>query len=158
MRNGQSTKTGVYLRWHTQEEYRKLNKAQRRELWDWQNSKKGQKTIKREKDVYLASKNGGRTELNKLTKKQLVAKAYSLETEGGQRTGGGGSNHEPRGSLTQPLMFTETQVSALLSASESSNPKGNQDKNANDKRTSEDGGMKISALQLQSILKRQKRA
>ena len=106
----------------------------------------------------MSLKNGGCTDLNKLTKKQLVAKVYSLETEDGQRTGGGGGNHDPCGSSTQPLMFTEAQVSALLSASDSSNPKGNQDKNGNDKRTSEGGGMKISALQLQSILKRQKRA
>ena len=157
MRNEQLTKTGVDLRWHTPEEYKKLSKAQRKELFDWQNSKKGKKAIKKEKDAYMASKSGGRTDLNKLTKKQLVAKVYSMEAGDGQKSGGGGANNGSGDSFTQPLMFTEAQVSALFSASESANANGNQDKNTNDKRTSENGGMNISALQLQSILKRQKR-
>ena len=105
----------------------------------------------------MASKSGGRTDLNKLTKKQLVAKVYSMEAEDGKKSGGGGGNHGSSDSFTQPLMFTEAHVIALLSTSESANVKGNHDKNANDKRTSESGGMNISELQLQSILKRQKR-
>ena len=78
-----------------------------------------------------------------------------MEAEDGQRSGGGGGKHGSGDSFTQPLMFTKAQV--VLSASESANAKVNQERNDNHKRTSESGGMNISALQLQSILKRQKR-
>ena len=36
---------GVELRWHTQEEYAKLNRKQRQVLWKWQKTKEGKKVM-----------------------------------------------------------------------------------------------------------------
>ena len=65
---GQS-KTGVDLRWHTKAEYKRLNKAQRQELYQWQQSKDG-----RDSKAKHFSKITGKPK----TKKQLEAQVSSL--------------------------------------------------------------------------------
>ena len=45
LQNKSQSKTGVDLRWHKAEEYKKLNRAQRIELYEWQTSKEGKPTV-----------------------------------------------------------------------------------------------------------------
>lgn len=68
-------KTGVEFRWYKPDEYSKLTKAQKRELYEWQQSKDG----KRAKQAHLDAKKG--KDVKKLTKKQLLAKVHSLEKQ-----------------------------------------------------------------------------
>ena len=57
LRNKSSTKTGVDLRWHKPEEYKKLTKEQRSELYTWQNTKEGKEIIsKQKKDARVSNK------------------------------------------------------------------------------------------------------
>ena len=49
LKNKFHSKTGVDLRWHTPEEYAQLNKAQRAELYTWQQTKEGKATTMKQK-------------------------------------------------------------------------------------------------------------
>ena len=49
LRNKQQSNTGVDLRWHKPEEYKKLSKPQRIELYEWQRSKEGRPTTQKQK-------------------------------------------------------------------------------------------------------------
>ena len=71
---GQST-TGVDLRWHTQEEYKKLSKEQRQELYRWQSTKDGREKIKKDKAA------SGIVSRSAKSRKKLRAKIDSLEAQ-----------------------------------------------------------------------------
>ena len=60
------SKTGVDLRWHTADEYRKLSKDQKHEIWLWQKTKEGQEARNK-------SSNG------KMSKYKMRAHIKSLE-------------------------------------------------------------------------------
>jgi len=66
------SRTGVDLRWHTKEEYSKLNKDQRAELYQWQQTKSGKDAIAKSR------KNANR---KGTTKKQLQAHVQALERQ-----------------------------------------------------------------------------
>lgn len=75
LKNKQQSKTGVDLRWHKPEEYSKLNKAQRIELYAWQRTKEGK---------ILTSKQRGNSPGHKSQqayKNKLQAKVASLEKQ-----------------------------------------------------------------------------
>ena len=65
-----SSATGVDLRWHTKAEYAKLNKAQRQELYKWQQSKDGKE-----------AKENALNNSKKPTKKQLQAQLNSIQRQ-----------------------------------------------------------------------------
>ena len=65
------SKTGVDLRWHTKEEYSKLTKEQRAELYQWQQTKNGKEAMDKSR----------RNQNKKMTKKQLKAHIQSLENK-----------------------------------------------------------------------------
>lgn len=67
LKSKSQSRTGVDFRWHTTEEYRKLSKAQRQELYQWQQTKEG-------KDL----KNKANSKRN-MSKKQMTAHIHSLE-------------------------------------------------------------------------------
>ena len=67
-------KTGVEYRWHTPEEYSKLSKAEKRELYEWQQSKEGKAAKKAHSDKKKEKPKA-------FTKKQLAAKVASLEKQ-----------------------------------------------------------------------------
>ena len=64
------SKTGVDLRWHTKDEYSRLTKEQKSELYQWQQTKNGKEAMDKSK---RSSKR------KNLTKKQLKAQVQSLE-------------------------------------------------------------------------------
>ena len=73
-----SSKTGVDFRWHTKPEYAKLTKDQKRELYEWQQTKDGQEMMKKQKEAKKkAQLNSGKG----TTRKELQAKVKSLEAE-----------------------------------------------------------------------------
>jgi hypothetical protein len=68
-------KTGVHLRYHTRQEYEKLSKAQRAELYEWREANEGKqpphkkhKTAFGKKQVASLVKKNVKWELNQLTK------------------------------------------------------------------------------------------
>ena len=73
LKNKGQSKTGVDFRWHTKEEYAKLTKAQRQELYQWQRTKDGQSA----KTKHFSNKNG-KSGKGK-TCKQLEAHVHSLQ-------------------------------------------------------------------------------
>lgn len=72
------SKTGVDFRWHTKQEYSKLTKPQRKELYEWQRSKDGKEKMKTEKPSG-SNHSSNSAGSNSMTKKQLLAKVKSLE-------------------------------------------------------------------------------
>ena len=68
------SKTGVDFRWHTKEEYSRLNKEQRAELYTWQQSTIGKQTMKE-------ARRSSATNPSKMSNKQLRSRAASLEKE-----------------------------------------------------------------------------
>ena len=74
LKGKQQSKTGVDFRWHTPSEYRKLNKEQRAELYEWQNTKEGKEAISKQrgddgKDSKQESKKKMRAKINSLEAK-----------------------------------------------------------------------------------------
>ena len=68
-------KTGVHLRWHTDAEYKKLNAAQRKELYEWREANP------QEKEAQLSSKpkKSKKTSYTKRQLASLVSKRVKLE-------------------------------------------------------------------------------
>ena len=64
------SKTGVDLRWHTREEYSKLTKEQKAELYQWQQTKNGKEAMDKSRKT---------SKRKNMTKKQLKAHIQSLE-------------------------------------------------------------------------------
>ena len=157
LKNFTSSKTGVDFRWHTPEEYKKLSKAQRIELYKWQTTKQGKAAIKKDRDKYMASRDnssgGGASSYKHVTKKQMAATISELKGRLASGGGGAGSNGDataPSNPPTEekPTLFTAAQVSTVLKAFSNI---GEPSKPA----PQEDGS--ISELQLQQIVKRMKR-
>ena len=67
----QGWEKGVELRWHTQEEYKKLTKKQRQVLWKWQQTKEGKKA----KDEFNKNNNAKK----QAAQKALEARVSSIE-------------------------------------------------------------------------------
>ena len=75
LQNKSQSKTGVDLRWHKAEEYKKLTRAQRIELYEWQTSKEGKpQTSSQRKDL-----GKGKPRVN--AKQKLRAKVSALEAQ-----------------------------------------------------------------------------
>ena len=74
LKNKSASKTGVDLRWHTPDEYRKLSKDQRAELYEWQRSKEG-------RDVTAKQKKASGIPVKQSAKKRLRAKVSALEAQ-----------------------------------------------------------------------------
>jgi hypothetical protein len=68
------SKTGVDLRWHKYDEYKKLNKEQRAELYEWQRSKEGSAITQKQK-----SASGHKSKPS--TAKKLKMKVATLEAK-----------------------------------------------------------------------------
>ena len=60
--NGRGKKTGVDLRWHTQEEYRALTKEAQSELREWQSTKNGKAAVSKQQTSYFKEKKRKRQE------------------------------------------------------------------------------------------------
>ena len=69
----QGREQGVELRWHTKEEYEKLNKKQRQILWKWQKTKEGKKAMKEQSSKSNKNKN------KKQVDKDMEARVSSIE-------------------------------------------------------------------------------
>ncbi len=75
LQNKQQSKTGVDFRWHKPDEYSKLSKDQRIELYEWQSSKEGKaKTAKQRKESNVPNS-------TRSAKKKLQAKVSALEAQ-----------------------------------------------------------------------------
>ena len=74
LKNKSDSKTGVDLRWHTPDEYAKLNKDQKSELYQWQKTKDGKATIQKQKKAA-----GHKPKIS--AKKKLQAKVAALQAE-----------------------------------------------------------------------------
>ena len=133
-----SSKTGVDLRWHTKKEYAKLNQDQKRELYEWQQTKDGKAMIEKQK---AARKKAIESAGKQASKKELQARVKSLEAE------------------LEVMQSTETLVSTIASAcSQTSNPppqpaQGNAN---NPSPTDQSNKSQAAALALRSILKRKR--
>ena len=74
LRNKSESKTGVDFRWHKPEEYKRLNKEQRAELYQWQNSKEG-------KEICAKQRSATGIDNRQRGKAKLQAKINSLEAQ-----------------------------------------------------------------------------
>jgi hypothetical protein len=75
LQNKQQSKTGVDFRWHKPDEYSKLSKDQRIELYEWQSTKEGKaKTAKQRKESNAPNP-------TRSAKKKLQAKVSALEAQ-----------------------------------------------------------------------------
>ena len=136
------SKTGVDFRWHTREEYAKLSKEQRSELYNWQKSAQGKATMKATRKSTF-SNNGN------MDKKQLRSKVASLEKE----------------LESARKLPTLDEITACIAAaqiprpttSEPPPPSTNTAANeSNNKRKGDTANINATALSVQSILKRHK--
>ena len=80
LKNQQQSKTGVDFRWHTPSEYRKLNKEQRAELYEWQQTKEGKEAIGKQKKAGADKKQSDKKKLQSKVS-ALEAKVVELEKE-----------------------------------------------------------------------------
>ena len=77
LRHGSQSKTGVEFRWYTKQEYSKLSKEQRNELYQWQQSKDGKEKIKRSKEERQKKTQGDSP--NKRLKSQISSMEKKLK-------------------------------------------------------------------------------
>ena len=133
-------KSGVDFRWYKPDEYSKLNKAQKRELWEWQQSKDGQKARK----AHFESKGKGNKQL---TRKQLLAKVNALEKKVASKDDeGSGSEDEGIPSISE--------ITALIEGAHKQ-PEKNAKPTAPAKRNEADP-YTAAAVSIQQIIKRKK--
>ena len=69
------SKTGVDLRWHTKEEYSKLNSEQRQELYKWQQTKDGKAAIEKSK----RKESGSESKQKKRLKSQVSSLSKKID-------------------------------------------------------------------------------
>ena len=128
------SKTGVDLRWHTKKEYQKLSKAQKAELYEWQQTKQGQK-----------AKDNAKKKNQDKHKPGLKAKIASLEKQLEAK--------EKNKSVTvEEKTYTASEVVAMLEEKNETNK---------EKRKHDDIDVDIAAaevkaaqLKLQNVIKR----
>ena len=75
LQNKSKSKTGVDFCWHKPDEYKKLNPAQKRELYEWQSTREGQVAVAKQRT------SSGITSKNQSARKKLQAKIKSLEAQ-----------------------------------------------------------------------------
>lgn len=147
-----SSKSGVDFRWHTKEEYQKLNKEQRDELFKWQRTKQGKAAMKAGRNNNKGSGGGGgnNNSNNNMTRKQLRAKIASLEQSIDTPEGGNGGTDDS----SEVSGITLEQVKAMIAIATATNNLINKE-DASKKREKIDEDPNVSAaLAIQQILKR----
>ena len=77
IKNKQSSTTGVDFRWHKPEEYKKLNAEQRKELYEWQQSKEGKATLSKSKSSNKSNSNSSSS--NKKLKSEISSLKAKLK-------------------------------------------------------------------------------
>ena len=130
-----SSATGVDLRWHTKEEYSKLSKAQRQELYQWQQSKDGKEAKEK------ALKNS-----KKPTRKQLQAQLNSIQQLIGSKVIANDSENE-EGETTQ-LEAIKSCISTAFASIQQEKEKQTQ------KRKETGDPCSVAAASIQQIIKR----
>ena len=138
-------KSGVEFRWHTKEEYRRLSTEQKKELWQWQNTKAGKNEMKKSRASMLGK--GG-------NKRGLKSRIASLEKKLES------NSNEDKTSEEVPSIG---QISAVIAAtqvltqneSKSSDQVKSEDSN-NGKRKLDIEKFKAASLAVQNIMKRHK--
>lgn len=148
------SKTGVDLRWHSKKEYNKLSRAQKKELYEWQQTKDGKKVLA------AAGKGKGGEGGDKNTKEgggkkqKLQARIASLEKELEEVKG----DSTPESNV--PSIETLQACLAAASALNDNNKVVEEAKAAESKkRQNENTGsdnFKVAALAIQQIMKRSK--
>ena len=136
LKNKSASKTGVDLRWHTPEEYKKLSKEQRSELYEWQRSKAG-------RDITAKQKSAAGVQPKQNVKKRLRAKVSALEAQ-----------------LSETPTLEDIQ-SCIASVNQQTNNKSNlrppkHKVTIQDPPTNEDPSYKAYAMAIQKILKRKR--
>ena len=138
------SKSGVEFRWHTKEEYRKLSTEQKKELWQWQNTKAGKNEMKKSR-ASIAGKSGN--------KRGLKSRIASLEKR--LETG-------PNENSTDGTIPSIEQISAVIAATKalSKNEFKSEDDMSetpmNGKRKLDVENYKVASLAVQNIMKRSK--
>ena len=148
----QHSKSGVDFRWHSKKEYAKLSKAQKQELYQWQQTKDGKKVLAATKGQGGdggANKDG--TNASKQSKKQLHARIATLEKE---LEGSKDDNNTPDNNM--PSVAT---IQACLAAASAMEKDKEATKEVESKKRSvsfEGDQYKVAALAIQQIMKRSK--
>ena len=145
-----SSKTGVDLRWHTKEEYQKLSKAQRDELWKWQKTKQGKAAMKAAKKD-KPNGGGGTSNINNLTRKQLRAKIAALE-QSNEASEGGSDDHDNSNASGITLEQVKAMIAIATATASANNPNKEESSKKRDK-ADEDPHV-AATLAIQQIMKR----
>ena len=139
---GRCQKTGVEFRWHTKEEYSKLNKDQRKTLYDWQQTNEG----KEAKDKFFKNKKKG------LTKKQLAAKVSALEKKISDA-----SSDTPKDDDVPSMEEIKAIISSVATAPSPTVPPLPPPPSQSNKRKPDADPATVAAVAIQDIIKRAKR-
>ena len=156
LKGKQHSKTGVDFRWHTPDEYHRLSKEQRQELYQWQKTKQGKAAMSKSR---ARSGQGRRTSnINKMSKKQLRAKVAALQGSNGDFDDDS-KGEETYESNHNQKSFTLDQVKAMISAAASHQPKqvNIEDKpppSSNKRKATDEYA--AAALHLQEVIQRSK--
>lgn len=148
LQNKSSTKTGVDLRWHTRKEYQALNKAQRAELYEWQQTKQGKKA---KENAMKNNPKGTKTPTGK-KKSGLKARIASLEKELEEKKDEEKSkkvSFDPS-SASGEKMYSASEVCAMIEGS----AKPNSRKHEEIEMEVAAAEVKAAQLKLQNVMKR----
>ena len=144
-----NSKTGVDFRWHTKEEYRMLNKAQRDEFFKWQKTKQEKAAMKADRNKKKTRGGGGNNaNVNNITRKQLQAKIASMEQS--SKASEGGSDDNDNAEISNASSITLDQVKAMIAIANSNNK---EETNKKREKVGEDPHV-AATLAIQQILKR----
>ena len=142
LKGASESKTGVDLRWHTVKEYKALSKAQRRELYQWQQTKNGKAAIEKQK----AEADEGSSKKRKLTS-QVSSLEKKLKTLQG-RLDANKNDSEEVASIAAAIAANAPQSSPNSRSSNNQSTTTNQVKFAEP--------YTAAAVAVQKILKRKK--